>query len=127
MAQRGTQRNSSEASARPRLQSVSAERPVDLIVERDDHRIVAVEVKLSETVSDADVRHLLWLREPLGDQLDQRGRLRVTQLTTLQPVRRCQHLPVRGTRPGRIGQTYSRTEPPGPTDALPSVRPKFAS
>lgn len=45
------------------------EREVDLIVERDDHRVVAIEVKLSETVTDHDVRHLIWLREQLGNQL----------------------------------------------------------
>lgn len=45
------------------------EREVDLIVERDDRRIVAFEVKLSETVSDTDVEHLLWLKNRLGDQL----------------------------------------------------------
>ena len=43
------------------------EREVDLIVERDDHRIVAIEVKLSATVDDKDVKHLLWLREQLGE------------------------------------------------------------
>ena len=31
--------------------------------------MVALEVKLSATVSDADVRHLLWLRDRLGDEL----------------------------------------------------------
>jgi uncharacterized protein len=45
------------------------EREVDLIVERDDHRVVAIEVKLAETVTDHDVRHLVWLRERLGHQL----------------------------------------------------------
>jgi hypothetical protein len=30
---------------------------------------VALEVKLSETVTDKDVEHLLWLRERLGDEL----------------------------------------------------------
>lgn len=45
------------------------EREVDFIVERDDRAVVALEVKLSETVSDADVRHLEWLREKIGDQL----------------------------------------------------------
>ena len=45
------------------------EREVDLIVERDDHRVLAVEVELSETVTDHDVRHLTWLRGRLGDQL----------------------------------------------------------
>jgi predicted AAA+ superfamily ATPase len=41
----------------------------DLIVERRDQRVLALEVKLSPTVSDADVRHLLWLREKLGADL----------------------------------------------------------
>ena len=45
------------------------EREVDLIVERGDGRVLAVEVKLSETVDDADVRHLVWLRDKLGDDL----------------------------------------------------------
>lgn len=45
------------------------EREIDLILERDDHRVVAVEVKLSETVDHDDVRHLHWLREKIGDQL----------------------------------------------------------
>jgi hypothetical protein len=41
-----------------------------LIVERgDDRAVVAFEVKLSATVTDADVKHLVWLREQLGDQL----------------------------------------------------------
>jgi predicted AAA+ superfamily ATPase len=42
------------------------EHEVDLVVERGDGRILAVEVKLSETVDDADVRHLAWLGERLG-------------------------------------------------------------
>jgi len=42
---------------------------VDLIVERADRRIVAIEVKLSRTIGDADVRHLAWLRAQLGDDL----------------------------------------------------------
>lgn len=42
---------------------------VDLIVERADHRVVAIEVKLSASVEDRDVRHLLWLREQLGKDL----------------------------------------------------------
>lgn len=44
-------------------------REVDVIVERADHRVVAVEVKLAHTVGTDDVRHLLWLRERLGDAL----------------------------------------------------------
>jgi uncharacterized protein len=45
------------------------EREVDLIVERSDHRVVALEVKLSATVADEDVRNLLWLREEAGAEL----------------------------------------------------------
>jgi hypothetical protein len=47
----------------------SGAREVDLIVERPDHRVVAVEVKLSATVRDDDVNDLVWLRESIGDDL----------------------------------------------------------
>lgn len=56
------------AEARVRhFRTRAAEREVDLVVERGDQRVVAVEVKLSATVDDHDVRHLLWLRSQLGD------------------------------------------------------------
>lgn len=42
---------------------------VDLIVERSDRRIIAVEVKLGRTVDDGDVRHLHWIRDRIGDDL----------------------------------------------------------
>jgi predicted AAA+ superfamily ATPase len=42
---------------------------IDLIVERGDHRVVAIEVKLTQRVSDADVRHLRWLADQIGDEL----------------------------------------------------------
>jgi len=42
---------------------------VDLIVERSDRRIIAIEVKLSRTVDEDDVRHLLWLGEKIGADL----------------------------------------------------------
>ena len=45
------------------------EREVDLIVERDDGRIVAIEVKLSAAVDDEDLTHLTWLRGRLGESL----------------------------------------------------------
>lgn len=45
------------------------EREIDMIVARDDQRVVAVEVKLAATVKDADVQHLLWLRDKLGSDL----------------------------------------------------------
>ncbi|MGK2957979.1 MAG: hypothetical protein ACSLFB_06205 [Acidimicrobiales bacterium] len=38
-------------------------------MERQDGRVVAAEVKLSSQVVDADVRHLLWLREQIGPRL----------------------------------------------------------
>lgn len=51
------------------LRTKGGEHEVDLIVERDDGRIVAIEVKLTRTVTDHDVRHLRWLRERIGDDL----------------------------------------------------------
>jgi phytoene dehydrogenase-like protein len=42
---------------------------VDLIVERDDGRIVAIETKLATTASQDDTVHLRWLRDRLGDDL----------------------------------------------------------
>lgn len=42
---------------------------VDCIVQRDDQRVVAVEVKLARSVHDEDVQHLRWLTEQLGDDL----------------------------------------------------------
>lgn len=48
-----------------------AEREIDLIVQRADQRVLAIEVKLSESVNDRDVRDLLWLRDRIGaDMLD---------------------------------------------------------
>lgn len=44
-------------------------REVDFIVERADAAVVAVETKLSDTVGEADVGHLLWLRRELGERL----------------------------------------------------------
>ena len=51
------------------LRTASGRQEVDLIVERDDRRVVAVEVKLSGAVGDRDVRHLLWLRDKMGGDL----------------------------------------------------------
>lgn len=42
---------------------------VDLIVERYDGRVVAIEVKLAASVTDSDVRHLHWLAGQLGERL----------------------------------------------------------
>lgn len=42
---------------------------VYLIVERDDSPVVGIEVKLNRTVDDRYVRHLMWLRDVVGDRL----------------------------------------------------------
>jgi predicted AAA+ superfamily ATPase len=51
------------------LRTRNGDHEVDLIVERADHRVVALEVKLSPTVDDSDVAHLSWLRDRLGADL----------------------------------------------------------
>jgi hypothetical protein len=59
-----------EATVR-HLRTEEGRHEVDLIVERGDHRVVALEVKLSLVVTDKDVAHLLWLRDKLkGDLAD---------------------------------------------------------
>lgn len=47
----------------------AGEREVDLIVERDDGRVVAIEIKLKRAVEEEDVRHLIWLKETIGEEL----------------------------------------------------------
>ncbi len=51
------------------LRTKGGRQEIDLIVERPDGRVVALEVKLAGSVSDDDARHLLWLRERMGDDL----------------------------------------------------------
>jgi predicted AAA+ superfamily ATPase len=54
------------------LRTWAGEHEVDLIVERPDGRVVAIEVKLARTIdggSDKAVRHLAWLRDRIGDEL----------------------------------------------------------
>lgn len=51
------------------LRLEGGEHEVDLIVIRDDQRVVAIEVKLSATVEDRDVRHLRWLADKIGPDL----------------------------------------------------------
>ena len=48
------------------LRTRAGEHEVDLIVERADGRVVALEVKLSSAVSGSDVRHLRWLSDRIG-------------------------------------------------------------
>lgn len=50
------------------LRTRNGDHEIDFVVHRG-RRTVAVEVKLSASVSDADVRHLHWLRERMGEHL----------------------------------------------------------
>jgi hypothetical protein len=51
------------------LRAYAGEREIDLIIERGDGRVVALEVKLKPAPADGDVVHLTWLREQLGENL----------------------------------------------------------
>ena len=51
------------------VRTASGEHEVDLVVERDDGRIIPIEVKLTTTVDDEDLRHLKWLQARLGDDV----------------------------------------------------------
>lgn len=58
------------AEARVRhLRMYGGDREVDLIVEGVDGQVVGCEVKLTPSVSPADVRHLLWLRDQIPDRI----------------------------------------------------------
>lgn len=62
------QAQAAEARAK-HLRTHGGEREIDLIVERADHRVVAIEVKLGGTVDQRDVRRLHWLASKLGPDL----------------------------------------------------------
>jgi uncharacterized protein len=51
------------------LRTQNGDHEIDLIVEGSDRRVVALEVKLAADVTNKDVRHLVWLRERLGERL----------------------------------------------------------
>lgn len=51
------------------LRTKGGEHEVDLVVESDDRRVLAIEVKLAQAVDDSDVRHLRWLSAQLGEDL----------------------------------------------------------
>jgi hypothetical protein len=51
------------------LRTHRGEHEIDAIIEGLDGGLVAIEVKLTATVDDADVRQLVWLRGVLGDDL----------------------------------------------------------
>jgi predicted AAA+ superfamily ATPase len=51
------------------LRTSDGDHEIDLIVERDDHRVLAIEVKLSGAARPADAKHLSWLADRIGDRL----------------------------------------------------------
>ena len=51
------------------LRTRNGDHEIDLIVERDDHRVLAIEAKLSASASAHDTRHLTWLESQIGDKL----------------------------------------------------------
>lgn len=51
------------------LRTHGGEREIDLIVERDDGRVLAIEVKLGQVPDDRALRHLRWLATKIGPDL----------------------------------------------------------
>lgn len=51
------------------LRTRAGEHEVDLIIERGDHRVVALEVKLGRGVDHKDVAHIKWIADRIGDDL----------------------------------------------------------
>lgn len=51
------------------LRTHGGRREIDLIIERRDGSVLAIEVKLAGGASDSDVRHLNWLKDQIGDRL----------------------------------------------------------
>lgn len=51
------------------LRTRGGEHEIDLIAERGDGRVVALEVKLTAAVREEDTRHLQWLASTIGDDL----------------------------------------------------------
>jgi predicted AAA+ superfamily ATPase len=51
------------------LRTKNGDHEIDLIVERRDGRVLAIEVKLVAVPNDRDVRHLHWLSQQIGDDL----------------------------------------------------------
>lgn len=51
------------------LRTQNGDHEIDLIIEGTGGRTIAIEVKLSTTITDRDVRHLHWLHQQIGDRL----------------------------------------------------------
>lgn len=54
------------------LRTKTGAHEIDLIVERNDRSCLAIEVKLGDTVTDHDVRHLNWLHRQIEERLTDR-------------------------------------------------------
>jgi predicted AAA+ superfamily ATPase len=63
-----TYARAAEASVK-HLRTAGGRHEIDLIVERADGRVVAIEVKLARDVKDRDTGHLRWLADRIGDEL----------------------------------------------------------
>lgn len=50
------------------LRSAGGDREIDLMVDLPDGKVIAIEAKLSQTVGAADAKHLMSLRDSLGDR-----------------------------------------------------------
>ena len=50
------------------IKTRNGDHEVDFIVERD-RKVIAIEVKMSQEVTKSDVKHLIWLRETLQENL----------------------------------------------------------
>ncbi len=51
------------------LRTARGRQEVDLIIERADGSVVAIEIKLARSVSGDDAKHLTWLKQRLGDRV----------------------------------------------------------
>jgi predicted AAA+ superfamily ATPase len=51
------------------LRTARGRQEIDLIVERTDGDVVAIEVKLARSVAHTDAKHLRWLKQRLGDRV----------------------------------------------------------
>lgn len=51
------------------LRTKNGDHEIDIIVETSDTKCVGIEIKLADTIRDADVKHLHWLGQQLGHRL----------------------------------------------------------
>lgn len=66
-------------------------REIDMVIELDDGRVIALEVKAASSVAPADYKHLAWLRDKIGERFvagyvlttDSQGRLLGDRLAAL--------------------------------------------